>query len=287
MNQLPRTNPQNKSNYLTGKKNSSHPFKWKRALSGLVAGSVAAIGLFTGHHYNWGQSESKPKVPSTANNHLNPSIYKKTSQNFNAAKQSIDKTGHGENARQALASLPVKVPLSSAGFSREEFLSPDGWSDLDNDTCNTRNEVLQRDLSNKTFRGKTRCVVETGILDCPYTGQKVQFKHGATSSTAVQIDHVVALSNAWKTGAQALSRQERLLMANDPLNLLAVAGQANQDKENADAWQWLPPNQNYHCAYVARQIAVKKKYHLWVGPKEKTAMEKVLSTCPNQNLPTH
>jgi hypothetical protein len=101
----------------------------------------------------------------------------------------------------------------------------------------------------------------------------------------VQIDHVVAVSDAWQKGAQALDVSTRAQFYNDPLNLLAVDGPSNQKKSDADAATWLPPNKSYRCRYVARQIAVKAKYSLWVTQAEHDAMKNVLSTCPGQTLP--
>ena len=74
-------------------------------------------------------------------------------------------------------------------------------------------------------------------------------------------------------------------MANDPLELLAVDGPTNSAKGDADAASWLPPNKGFRCAYVARQIAVKSKYRLWVTVAEKNSMAAVLATCPVQGLP--
>ena len=102
----------------------------------------------------------------------------------------------------------------------------------------------------------------------------------------MQIDHVVALSDAWQKGAQQLSMAMREQLANDPLELLAVDGPANQAKGDGDAATWLPPNKPYRCAYVARQIAVKQKYHLWVTSAERDAMQKILSGCAGQALPS-
>jgi hypothetical protein len=100
----------------------------------------------------------------------------------------------------------------------------------------------------------------------------------------VQIDHVVALSNAWSTGAQSISATSRYQLANDPLNLLAVDGPTNGLKSDSDAASFLP-RVSYRCKYVARQLSVKRKYHLWVTAAEKSTMVAVLSTCPSQKLP--
>jgi hypothetical protein len=185
----------------------------------------------------------------------------------------------GGEASVALEKLAVKGRAPKTDYSRSQF--GDGW-DAEGG-CDMRNIVLRRDLSDVTTNSK--CQVTSGVLNDPYTGKVVQFVRGETTSDDVQIDHVVALSNAWQTGAQALSSVEREEFANDPLELLAVDGAANQQKSDADAATWLPPNKPFRCQYVARQIATKAKYSLWVTSSEKEAMRRVLSSCPGQRLP--
>ena len=189
-------------------------------------------------------------------------------------------SGSGEIARDALAALPTKGRAPKTGYKRSQF--GDGWAKAGG--CDTRNVILRRDLAN-TVLGDDNCKVQAGALSDPYTGQRIAFKRGANSSGAVQIDHVVALSNAWQTGAQQLSSKQRISLANDPLELLAVDGPANQQKGDGDAATWLPSNKPFRCRYIARQIAVKKKYLLWVTPPERTAMERILASCPEQRLP--
>ena len=154
----------------------------------------------------------------------------------------------------------------------------DGWGDLDGDGCNTRQEVLKDSLDVVRMHGDG-CRVNSGVLEDPYTGESIPFQRGAATSEEVQIDHVVALYNAWRTGAQDLTFEERVTFANDPLNLQATAGWANDDKESKDASQWLPPNVAYRCTYVARQIAIKATYDLWVTQAEDDAMREVLANC--------
>jgi hypothetical protein len=181
----------------------------------------------------------------------------------------------------ALAALPVKGRAPKTGYARAQF-GP-AWADTDRDGCDQRNQVLGRDLTAVIKRG--RCVVVTGVLRDPYTGATVPFIRGALTSDDVQIDHVVALSNAWQTGAQALDVYRREMIATDPLNLLAVDGPTNQSKGDGDAATWLPPAKGYRCAYVARQVAVKMRYKLWVTPAERDAIARVLADCPGQALP--
>lgn len=123
----------------------------------------------------------------------------------------------------------------------------------------------------------------TGKLADPYTGKTIDFKRGKKTSSAVQIDHVVALSDAWQTGAQDIDEQKRRELANDPENLVASDGPANMQKSDSDASEWLPGNTAYRCTYVARQVHVKAKYKLWVTPDEKRAMENVLNSCKSTN----
>jgi hypothetical protein len=189
-------------------------------------------------------------------------------------------------ALAVLATLPVKGRAPKTGYSRDQF-GP-AWSDVDHNGCDTRNDVLRRDLKSVALKPGTRdCVVLSGVLNDPYTAAAINFLRGNATSTAVQIDHVVALSDAWQKGAQQLSPGQRLSFANDPLNLLAVDGPANQSKSDGDAATWLPPNKAYRCDYVARQISVKSSYGLWVTQAEHDAMARVLSDCPNALAPTN
>lgn len=151
-------------------------------------------------------------------------------------------------------------------------------------SCDLRNYILTRDLKNITRKSYDWCLVATGTLNDPYTGKVIKFVRGVKTSNAVQIDHVVALSNAWSTGAQKLSDASRYQLANDPLNLLAVDGPTNGSKSDKDASRFLP-RAAFACKYVARQLSVKRKYRLWVTSTEKTAMVRVLNSCPSQVLP--
>ncbi|GAA0928979.1 HNH endonuclease family protein [Nonomuraea longicatena] len=180
--------------------------------------------------------------------------------------------------RDRLAGLAVKGRAPKTGFDRDAF-GP-AWADVDRNGCDTRNDILKRDLREETFRPGTRdCVVLTGVLDDPYGGERIEFERGNETSVAVQIDHVIPLSDAWQKGAQKWSAAKRKEFANDPLNLLAVDGPLNGQKSDSDAATWLPPRKSYRCAYIARQVEVKAKYALWVTAAEKAAMERVLGSC--------
>ncbi len=188
------------------------------------------------------------------------------------------------SALALLETLPVKGKSGSTDYDRALFGA--AWLDADANGCDTRNDVLRRDLQEVLYTDDSQCLVAAGLLAEPYTAENMRFQRGKDSS-AVQIDHVVALGNAWQTGAAALTPLERENFANDPLNLLAVDGPANQEKSSADAATWLPPSKKFRCHYVARQISVKASYRLWVVPAEKAAMQRVLGLCPHQqSLPS-
>lgn len=196
------------------------------------------------------------------------------------------RTAYATNTTAAavLKTLTVKGDASMTGYSRSQF--GEAWEDVDGNKCDTRDDILKRDLTHITYKSGSTCVIASGTLNDPYTGKTISFVRGEKTSQAVQIDHVVALGNAWETGAQSWSTTTRTQLANDPLDLLAVDGPTNDEKGDADAATWIPSNTRADCAYVARQITVKHKYGLWVTPSEKQRMSTVLSTCPNQPLAT-
>ena len=189
------------------------------------------------------------------------------------------------SAAEALATLAVKGRAPKTGYARSEFGQT--WADVDRNGCDTRNDILKRDLTEVLFKEKTRnCVVLSGILVDRYSGETINFVRGNITSMEVQIDHVVAMSNSWQTGAFKLTLVQRTALANDPMNLFAVKGRLNSQKGDGDAATWLPPLKKFRCAYVAQQIAVKAKYSLWVTAPEKEAMLRILTACPKQLLPT-
>jgi hypothetical protein len=186
-------------------------------------------------------------------------------------------------ALQTLAGLPIKGRAPKTGYTRDQF--GQAWSDdVDveggHNGCDTRNDILRRDITAAQIKPGTQgCVVLSGTLADTYSDQVIAFVRGETTSEAVQIDHVVALSNAWQTGAQQLTGAQRQDFANDPLNLQAVSGPVNDAKGDGDAATWLPPHVGYRCRYVSRQIQVKARYGLWVVPAERDAMARVLAGC--------
>ena len=189
--------------------------------------------------------------------------------------------GSARDAAQALVqleSIPVKGRAPKTGYTRDEF-GP-AWADTDHNGCDTRNDILARDLTGETFKpGTNNCVVATGTLADKYTGTTINFVRGQDTSSDVQIDHIVPLSDAWQKGAQQLTADQRKELANDPLNLMAADGTTNGAKGDKDAATWLPPNKAFRCEYVERQTAVKTKYSLWVTQAEHDAIAGILQNC--------
>src|SRR4051794_29036286 len=181
-------------------------------------------------------------------------------------------------ALAVLAQLPVKGRAARTGYDRDEF--GQAWLDTNRNGCDTRSDILARDLTNLTVTpGTNGCRVEAGTLADPYTGTLIQYVRG---NDTVDIDHVVALSNAWQTGAFGWDVRKRAAFANDPVNLLAVDSSLNRQKGDADTATWLPANKPYRCPYTARQVSIKARYQLWVTPPERDAMARILTGCPDQ-----
>lgn len=182
-----------------------------------------------------------------------------------------------------LNSLAVKGRAPKTGYDRDLF--GDRWTDdvaveYGRNGCDTRNDVLRRDLVDIVIKPDTNgCAVLSGVLNDPYTGTSVEFERGPGSSAEVQIDHVVALSDAWQTGAQDWDDVTRRNFANDPRNLQATLGWVNQEKGDGDAATWLPPNKPYRCTFVTRIVDIKAAYRLWVTPAERDAIAGVLAGC--------
>ncbi|CAJ65370.1 MULTISPECIES: HNH endonuclease family protein [Frankia] len=187
--------------------------------------------------------------------------------------------GAAGSALALLATLPVRVEDNSPKYQRDEFGT--AWSDVDHNGCDTRNDILHRDMRSTTVRRSDGCTVLTGELTDPYTTRIIRFDRSRNAS-AVQIDHVVPLADAWRTGALDWTDAQRLQFANDPENLLAVDGPTNQRKSDHDAAEWLPPSPGEQCPYIARQVGLKSRYHLWVVAAEAQAMRTVLQKCPAQ-----
>lgn len=189
--------------------------------------------------------------------------------------EATDEASSGRLAIDILEELEVKGRAPKKGYSREEFY--DGWPLVDG--CSLRQKILKRELGETAVL--EGCEVLSGEFDEPYTGEYVILSN-KSDVAKIQIDHVVALSDAWQKGAQYMDYENRNKIATDPLNLLAVDGAANEQKSDGDAATWLPANKKFRCQYVARQVSVKYKYGLWVTEAEKEAISRVLESCPNE-----
>lgn len=184
------------------------------------------------------------------------------------------------SALTAARSLPVKGRAPKTGYDRALFPH---WKDTDGNGCDSRKDILKRDFTTVTL-GSDGCKVTGGTFTDPYTGKSYVY---TSTPSIIEIDHVVSLSDAWQKGAQKWSADKRKKYANDWLNLVAVYRSVNRSKSDADTATWLPPLKSYRCKFVARQVAVKKKYGLWVTQAEKDAMIRELSkpACASTNLP--
>lgn len=226
--------------------------------------SVVVVGLATWTVWSESQttaSDDPPVATSTPSPTSSPSL------------------GSSSAALTLLKSLDVKGRAPKTGYSREQF--GQAWRDLDRNGCDQRNDVLRRDLTNVTLKAGTHgCVVLSGVLTSPYSGERVHFTRGTTTSREVQIDHLVALSDAWQKGAQQWTAETREAFANDFAVLRATDMRTNASKSDKDAASWLPPLKSSRCDYVSGQIEVKAKYRLWVTQAERDAMERVLLKCP-------
>ena len=250
----------------------------------LVGAAIAAC-LLTGIVWRVGVTNA-PTVASTTARPTSPADGLRASPSQPAAQAGSPRAPSTarRTALDAGETLQVKGRGPVNDYDRAAF--GQAWLDVDRNGCDTRNDILRRDLLDVVVKpGTNGCAVLTGTLLDPYSGQTIHFVRGASTSSAVQIDHVVPLADAWQKGARTWSDDQRAQFANDPLNLLAVDGSLNQGKSAGDAATWLPPNRAYRCAYAARIVAVKVKYRLWVTQAEHGALRRVLSACPDQSLP--
>lgn len=216
---------------------------------------------------------------------LNPKSYEMpeganpgASAGENAEIEGLSAEERAKLARVVLESLVVKGRAPKTEYAREQFYK--AWPLVEG--CSLRQRIIRRELGESAKLAG--CDVIAGEFVEPYTGELLKFLSKGEISKALQIDHVVALSDAWQKGAQEISKEERLKFATDPLNLLAVEGVANMQKGDGDAATWLPKNKGFRCQYVARQISVKRKYRLWVTEAEREAMRRVLAVCPREQV---
>jgi hypothetical protein len=189
----------------------------------------------------------------------------------------------GVDVLAEIAQIPLRIRGSD--YRREAF--GDSWTD-DNPApgghngCDTRNDILDRDLVDKTYVSIARCpdAIGTGTLHDPYTSATVMFVRGNRTGASVQIDHIVPLALAWDLGARNWRDDVRLRFANDPANLIAVEGKANQDKGDSEPALWMPPNAAFRCQYAVQFSAVLRGYGLAVDAPSAAVLREAAGTCP-------
>ena len=211
------------------------------------------------------------------------SLWRHRSDAF-VAQADVPTVAPGVDVLAGVALIPVRV----RGYDYRRAAFGENWTD-DNDAplghngCDTRNDILDRDLVDKTYVAITRCprAVATGTLHDPYTNDTVAFTRGSQSGASVQIDHLVPLALAWDLGARGWTDEMRVRFANDPANLLAVEGQANQDKGDQSPSTWMPPNKAFWCQYAVQFADVLRGYSLPIDGSSATVLRQAASTCPS------
>jgi len=183
----------------------------------------------------------------------------------------------------AAQALVERGRSATTNYSRDAFGS--AWKDVDRNGCDTRNDILGRDFTTAIYKAGTNdCKVIGGTWTDPYSNETYTFTEQPSEA---QIDHVVALSNAWQMGADLWTAEIRTEFANDPLNLIVTVASLNRQKSDSNAASWLPPYKPGRCDFIARQVAVKTKWQLFVTSSEKSAMLGILSKpeCSQTLLP--
>ena len=265
--------------------------KKRRAITALICSGVVILTVLANPNNYQTKVQSKNTEPAAQAKDVESGAQAKNSEAEKQSKDTgaetqtkeagsetqISETNHNPLASEILAKLEIKGRAPKTGYKRTEFYN--GWPDIDG--CNLRQRILKRDFGETAVLDK-KCNVVAGKFYEPYTGKVMEFHSRKEISKEVQIDHVVALSDAWQKGAQYKTSDVRYKIATDPLNLIAVQAAANQQKSDGDAATWLPRNKGFRCQYVARQISVKFKYELWVTEAERNAMAQILERCPGQ-----
>lgn len=250
----------------------------KRTPVAIVTSLVGAAAIVVAVQFGWLTDPTTAGGPAT----LSPSVSSSSSGSLEAAGFAVvDDAGQAaivpSRVEEALAQL-TSASVEATGYERDLF--GQRWADVDRNGCDTRNDILARDLTDVTFKAGTRdCVVLTGTLHDTYTGTTITFERGDKTSQLVQIDHVVPLSWAWRYGAGTWTPQQREQFANDPINLQAVDGSANASKSDSGPAGWLPPAEGYRCEYVARYVLVLTAYSLPVDDLDRRAISDTLNGC--------
>lgn len=244
-----------------------------------AAALIGAVAVIAVTQLGIGTQTSAPDSTATP---LSPLVSSSTSASLEAAGFAIvDSSSQALIDASAVGTALDQIDTATqlaTGYDRDLF--GQRWADVDRNGCDTRNDVLARDLVDVAFKPGTRgCVVLTGVLHDTYTATTIAFERGEDSSQLVQIDHVVPLSWAWRHGADGWTEQQREEFANDPINLQAVDGRTNSSKSDSGPGDWLPPAQSYHCEYAARYVLVLTAYHLTVDDSDRDVLTSTLDAC--------
>lgn len=225
-------------------------------------------------------SEIVPQASSTSNSTTNSATNSTNlSDPTTPTTSPATSTSDSPLASAVLEQLAIKGRAPKTDYARTQFYN--GWPTIDG--CSLRQRIIKRDFGDTAVLDPSNdCNVIAGEFIEPYTGSFMKFTEKSQISKGLQIDHIVALSDAWQKGAQNLTKDERYNIATDPLNLVVADGPANMQKGDGDAATWLPSNKSFRCQYVARQVSVKYKYHLWVTQAEHDAISGILEKCPTE-----
>lgn len=245
-----------------------------RRIATVVAFIAATIGFIFTNPNSYEPASSN----DTASAEEQPTASGPVSENNPTATSASQASENAPLALDVLEQLAIKARAPKTGYRRDEFYSD--WPKISG--CSLRQIIIKREAGNSAVLADDNCTVIAGTFVEPYTGQTLTFTEKSEFAKGIQIDHIVALSDAWQKGAQAISKDERYSLATDPLNLIAADSSANQQKSDGDAATWLPANKAFRCQYVARQVSVKYKYGLWVTQAEHDAIAKILTACPTE-----
>ncbi|MGY0231223.1 HNH endonuclease family protein [Longispora urticae] len=184
-------------------------------------------------------------------------------------KPSSNTPGKGATAKTQLAALKTAASRSMAGYSREKFPH---WR-AQGGGCDTREFVLKREGT--SVKTDSACKVTGGSWTSPYDDAK------HTVAIEMDIDHMVPLANAWRSGANDWTNEKRGDFANDldRPQLFAVTASVNRAKGDQDPSTWKPPSRSYWCSYAESWINVKSHWQLTVTEAERTALTDMLGTC--------
>lgn len=245
----------------------------------IAAAAVIAIGLLSTQS---GWLTPAPSAPPAA---LPASSTSEAGRELVSARLAVVDAITGQVLIDGGAVLELLSTIPAGGLERSDYdrdAFGQRWADVDRNGCDTRNDTLRRDLSDVVLKpGTPGCVVLSGQLLDPFTGDTVAFQRGENTSSLVQIDHLWPLALAWDHGAAEWALEQRTAFANDPINLQATAGDVNLSKGDRGPGSWMPPAESAWCEYAARFTLVAARYELTVADVDRDALVTTLGRCSN------